>query len=73
MLESKNQIGARCADALRAPISGHVALPGDELYEKGSRVWNGAVRRSPEMVVFCKQPEDVQMALRAARRHGLPL
>jgi FAD/FMN-containing dehydrogenase len=36
-------------------------------------VWNGAVRRRPALVAFCKQPEDVQAAVRAARRHGLPL
>jgi FAD/FMN-containing dehydrogenase len=50
-----------------------VALPGDELYEKGCRVWNGAVRRHPAIIAFCGQPEDVQAAVRAARRHGLPL
>jgi len=50
-----------------------VALPGHELYDEGSRVWNGAVRRHPAIVAFCKQPEDVQAAVRAARRHGLPL
>jgi FAD/FMN-containing dehydrogenase len=50
-----------------------VALPGHELYEEGCRVWNGAVRRRPAIVAFCKQPEDVQAAVRAARRHGLPL
>jgi hypothetical protein len=36
-------------------------------------VWNGAVRRRPAVIAFCKQPEDVQAAVRAARRHGLPL
>ena len=36
-------------------------------------MWNGAVRRRPAMIAFCKQPEDVQAAVRAARRHGLSL
>ena len=40
---------------------------------KGCRVWNGAVRRHPAIIAFCRQPEDVQAAVRAARRHGLPL
>src|SRR6516164_6142486 len=70
---SKNRMNASCADELRAAISGPVALPGHELYDEGSRVWNGAVRRRPAIVAFCKQPEDVQAAVRAARRHGLPL
>jgi pyruvate/2-oxoglutarate dehydrogenase complex dihydrolipoamide dehydrogenase (E3) component len=45
MLSTKNRVSSSCADDLRATISGEVALPGDELYEKGRRVWNGAVRR----------------------------
>jgi FAD/FMN-containing dehydrogenase len=36
-------------------------------------VWNSAVRRRPAIIAFCKQPEDVQAAVRAARRHGLTL
>jgi FAD/FMN-containing dehydrogenase len=73
MLDSKNRITSSCADELQAAISGRVALPGHELYDAGSRVFNGAVRRRPAMVAFCKRPEDVQAAVRAARRHGLPL
>ncbi len=73
MLGSKNQISASCVDELRAAISGGVALPGHELYDEGCRVWNGAVRRRPAIIAFCRQPEDVQAAVRAARRHGLPL
>jgi len=73
MLDSKNRISSSCADELRAAISGGVALPGHELYDKGARVWNGAVRRRPAIIAFCRQPEDVQAAVRAARRYGLPL
>jgi FAD/FMN-containing dehydrogenase len=73
MLSLKNRIGSGCADELRAAISGCVALPGHALYDEGSRVWNGAVGRHPAIVAFCRQPEDVQAAVRAARRHGLPL
>jgi len=73
MRGSMNRTSSSCADELRGAISGSVALPGHELYDEGSRVWNGAVRRHPAIVAFCKQPEDVQAAVRAARRHGLPL
>ncbi len=73
MLGTKNRVSSSCADELRAAISGCVALPGDEFYDQGARVWNGAVRRRPAIVAFCKRPEDVQAAVRAARRHGLPL
>jgi FAD/FMN-containing dehydrogenase len=48
-------------------------MPGHELHEEGSRVWNRAVRRRPAVVAFYKRPEDVQAAVRAARRHGLAL
>jgi hypothetical protein len=70
---SKNRMNASCADELRAAISGPVALPGHQLYDEGARVWNGAVRRHPAIVAFCKQPDDVQAAVRAARRHDVPL
>ena len=73
MLDLKNRTASSCADELRAAISGPVALPGHKLYEEGSRVWNRAVRRRPAIIAFCRQPEDVQAAVRAARRHGLPL
>jgi hypothetical protein len=73
MLGSKNRLSSICVEELRAAISGRVALPGDELYDEGSRVWNGAVHRRPAIVAFCEQSEDVQAAVRAARRHGLPL
>ena len=73
MRGSMNRTSSSCADELRRAISGRVTLPGNELYDEGSRVWNGAVRRRPAIVAFCKQPEDVQAAVRAGRRHGLPL
>jgi FAD/FMN-containing dehydrogenase len=73
MSGSKDRISSSCADELRTAISGRVALPGDGLYAEGSHVWNGAVRRRPAMIAFCKQPEDAQAAVRAARRHGLKL
>ncbi len=73
MLGAMNRISATCADELRVVLSGRVALPGDQFYDEGCRVWNGAVRRRPAIVAFCNQPEDVQAAVCAARRHGLPL
>jgi hypothetical protein len=62
---TKNRVGSNCADELRRAISGRVALPGDELYDEGCRVWNAAVRRSPAIIAFCKQAEDVQAAATA--------
>jgi hypothetical protein len=73
MWNSKNRITSSCADELRAALPGGVALPGDALYDEGCRVWNGGVHHRPKLIAFCKRPEDVQAAARAARRHGLPL
>ena len=73
MSESKDRVISTCADELQAAISGRVALPGHELYDEGCRVWNRAIHHRPAMVAFCKRPEDVQAAVRAARRYGLPL
>ena len=73
MPESKTRVTSTCAHELQAAISGRVALPGHELYDQGCRVWNRAIHRRPAMVAFCKRPEDVQAAVRAARCHGLPL
>src|ERR1700716_941683 len=70
---SSNRSSSSCADELQVAISGRVALPGDEFYDKGCRVWNGAVRRRAAIAAICEQAEDVQAAVRAARRHGLPL
>ena len=73
MVGSNSRISTSCADGLQAAISGRVAVPECELYDKGRRLWNRAVHRRPAIIAFCKQPEDVQAAVRAARRHGLPL
>jgi hypothetical protein len=73
MPEASTRTSAGCADELRETMAAHVALPGDELYEQGSRVWNSAVLRRPAIVAFCERPEDVQAAVRAARHHGLAL
>ena len=66
MLASKDRVSSNCADELRATISGDVALPGDQLYEKSCRIWNGAVRRHPAVVALCRRPEDVQARARRA-------
>lgn len=73
MSASNIQTERSAVDELRASVSGGVALPGDERYAEACRLWNGAVQRRPAMVAFCRRPEEVQAAVRAARRHGLPL
>ena len=65
--------GSAAADELRAAVSGGVALPGDARHAEACRVWNGAVQHRPALAAFCERAEDVQAAVRAARRHGLAL
>ncbi|GII53577.1 6-hydroxy-D-nicotine oxidase [Planotetraspora thailandica] len=42
-------------------------------YDDTVRIWNGAVTSRPALVVRARTPEDVQAAVRAGRRHDLPL
>ena len=62
MMGSKNRVGSSCADELRAAISGRVALPGHELYDEGSRVWNAACTAA------CTSSGRLQNATIAGRR-----
>lgn len=64
---------SHCADELRSALSGDVAVPGQALYEAGRRVWNRAVDHRPATIAFCQCAADVQAAVRAARRYGLPV
>ena len=73
MLTSDTRTERSAADELRAAVSGGVALPSDKAYADARRVWNGAVLHRPAMIAFCERAEDVQAAVRVARRHGLPL
>lgn len=73
MFAPEPQADQSAADDLRAYVSGGVALPSDDAYADACQVWNGAVRRLPAMVALCERAEDVEAAVRVARRHGLPL
>jgi FAD/FMN-containing dehydrogenase len=51
---------------------GAVASSG-AVYEETCRIWNGAARSRPALVVRARTTGDVQDAVRVARRYGLPL
>ncbi|HSS25765.1 MAG TPA: FAD-binding oxidoreductase [Mycobacterium sp.] len=42
-------------------------------YERSRRIWNGAVGHAPALIVRPETAGEVQTAVAAARRHGLPL
>jgi FAD/FMN-containing dehydrogenase len=58
---------------LRTMMRGRVALRGDDDYARTRRIWNGAVEKQPALFAVCETSADVQVAVRVARRYGLPL
>ncbi|HWP13584.1 MAG TPA: FAD-dependent oxidoreductase, partial [Ramlibacter sp.] len=57
--------------ALRAAIAGRVLQPEDEGYEPARQIWNAMIDRRPALIVQCGGTDDVALALRFARQHGL--
>jgi FAD/FMN-containing dehydrogenase len=58
---------------LRAAIQGRVLLRGEDDYARTRQIWNRAVEKQPALFAVCETSADVQVAVRVARRHGLPL
>ena len=58
---------------LRSTIRGTVLVESDLEYHNARRIWNGAVDRRPGVIARCLDDLDVVVAVRFARRHGLPL
>ncbi|HUG83530.1 MAG TPA: FAD-binding protein, partial [Euzebya sp.] len=52
-------------------FTGVLLRPGEEGYEAGRRVWNGAIDRSPAYIASCQNAADVVAALRFAREREL--
>ncbi|MGW8955755.1 FAD-binding oxidoreductase [Streptomyces sp. NPDC055709] len=61
------------ARELAAEIGPGAVATSGPAYEATRRIWNGAVHTRPALVVHARTRVDVQAAVRAARRHGLPL
>ncbi|MFD7233347.1 FAD-binding oxidoreductase [Streptomyces sp. NPDC059881] len=61
------------ARELAAEIGPGTVATSGPAYEATRRIWNGAVHTRPALVVHARTRVDVQAAVRAARRHGLPL
>ena len=58
---------------LRNEMQGTVLVSGDDGYAEAGRIWNGAVTLHPAVFALCETPEDVQAAVRSARKHDVPL
>ena len=50
---------------------GRMLQPGDQEYRESARVWNGMFDCHPALIVRCRDPEDVQCAIRAASASGI--
>ncbi len=59
--------------SLRQQLPGRISLPGDRRYTTATSIWAKPVNRRPRAVVHCRTAGDVQVAIRAARDHGLSL
>jgi FAD/FMN-containing dehydrogenase len=60
-------------EALRAAMTGPVLVPGDEGYDKGRSLWNGAFDRRPAVIAQCHNQDDVVAALAFGRESGLEI
>lgn len=67
------QTNAVLQDLRIAGMANKVALPGAAAYDKAREIWNGAVEARPAFFALCETNEDVQNAVRVARKHHFPL
>ena len=58
-------------ESLRADVRGDVLTPGGAGYDEARVLWNGMIDRHPAGIVRVESAEDVAIALRFAREHGL--
>ena len=58
---------------LRGRMSGQVVTPDDAGYEYARAIYNAMIDRRPAVIARCRSVADVQAALDAARRSGLPI
>jgi len=70
-IDSSSELAS--ARELRGMMRGRVVLRGDDDYARTRQIWNGAVEDQPALLAVCETSADVQAAVRAARRHSLPL
>jgi FAD/FMN-containing dehydrogenase len=67
------EVAATAMEELTAELEPGVVATQGPIVEQAGRIWNAAARCRPALVVRARRPGDVQAAVLAARRHGLPL
>jgi FAD binding domain/Berberine and berberine like len=58
---------------LEGQLPGRVSRPGDNRYIAATALWAKPIGRMPRAVAHCRTPQDVQLAILAARDSGLSL
>jgi FAD/FMN-containing dehydrogenase len=58
---------------LEGQLPSRVSRPGDNRYIAATALWAKPMRRMPRAIVHCRTPQDVQLAILAARDSGLSL
>src|SRR3954452_20566408 len=64
-------LGDATVAELAAELHGAVIRPGDDAYDQGRALWNGAQDQHPALIVRCAGVADVIAALRFARSQQL--
>lgn len=64
---------SKLAQDLRALLRGTVCGPEDSGFDRQRRIWNAAIDQRPCVIACCADAQDVQLALRVAREHGVPV
>ncbi|MCG5215799.1 FAD-binding oxidoreductase [Streptosporangium sp. KLBMP 9127] len=57
----------------RGRLAGDFVLPGDPSYDESRAIFNGMIDRHPAIIARCANPNDVILAIRAARDLGLEI
>lgn len=66
-------LAARTLNRLGQQLNGRLSLPGNSAYSTTTSIWAKPTGPMPRAVVHCRTPEDVQLAVRAARECDIPL
>jgi FAD/FMN-containing dehydrogenase len=65
-------MSSQLLEELRRAVDGEVLVSGDGRYDSVRLPWNRTVDPKPAVMVEAAGPEDVRVAVLAARAHGLP-
>jgi FAD binding domain/Berberine and berberine like len=75
-----NDVPSQTNPSQFAALRDHILAAGCQAFAKGSegytaacRIWNGAVKHEPALVVRCSSTSDIQLVVKAAKAYGFPI